>query len=328
MSVKPVLVAVPAAGRDSGFRKDPEPSASVGLLAKFARWRCRFTASPVPSARRREATIHAYVGKNGSGKTACAVRDSLTTLDGILWECSQPDHKHCDPQYEGTGEDRRFVGYGPDAVFTGHRRVLSTVRLIDSETGEDHALYDRFWNWSQFEEAEHCDVVMDEMTGVAHSRGSGLPPEIMLILNQLRKREVILRWTAPAWARADLLIRECTNAVTACVGSYPARGSGGLWLPNRRFLYRTYDTADFDDFTAGKRERLAPDIKEWVWGPGSRAFSSYDTREAVTRLGQTSDAGICVGCGGSRRRQECSCADYQARKPVRAARRDVVMGPG
>lgn len=286
----------------SGLRLDPAGAPKIGLWAKIARFNCRFRATPNHMHRRREAPIHAYVGKNGSGKTLAAVRDSTPTLAGIPWSCDLADHHHTQA-----------------GITSGYRKVLSTVRILDPETGEDHPLYERFWHWDQFKHAEHCDVIMDEMTGVAHSReSSGLPPEIMLILNQLRKRDTTLRWTAPAWARADKLIRECTNAVTMCYGSYPQRGGDiSLWLPNRRFRYLTYDTSDFDEFTSGKRNKLTPDIQEFFWGPDSNVFRMYNSQDAVTRLGQTSDAGICVGCGGTRRRQECTCEEYQARKPAR-----------
>lgn len=161
---------------------------------------------------------------------------------------------------------------------------------------------------------------MDEIAGVAHSRdNSSLPHNIMNLLQQLRKGEVRVVWTAPHWSRADKLIREVTQFITVCEGSYADRGETTLWKPNRKFTYLTYETTDFDEWTAGRAAKLDAVVKEHVWGPGSIGFRLYDTKQKVTRIGHANDAGVCVECSGTRSRQQCTCEDYvsKKRKPAR-----------
>ncbi len=233
--------------------------------------------------RRRGVPIHAYVGPNGSGKSLAMVRDTIPSLDA-------------------------------------GRRVLSTVRLVD-EHGADHPMYEKFVDWRQLLTAEHCDVLMDEVTGIASSRESqGLPWEVANVLVQLRRRDIQLRWTAPAWARSDKIIREVTQAVTECRGYMsdrrPLRDSGrrmnvGLWLPKRMFTFKTYDTNEFEEWTAGKRDTVKPICFELFYSPGDRALTTYNTWDAVSIVGeQVVGGGICLDCGLPRRRQYCTGHDH------------------
>ncbi|MCD7101736.1 hypothetical protein [Pseudoclavibacter sp. 13-3] len=190
------------------------------------------------------------------------------------------------------------------------RRVLSTVRLLDDQ-GNDHPSYERFEDWPQLLQAEHCDVLMDEVTGIASSReASALPTEVANFLVQLRRRDVQLRWTAPNWARADKIIREVTQAVTDCRGLFGVRQTGGnvgLWSQKRLFWFRTYDAAQFEEFTLSSRQSVKPLQHELFWGPGSPAFAAYDTMDAVSIVGQQVTKGICLECGGVRRPKVCKC---------------------
>lgn len=246
---------------------------------------------------RRGYPIHAYVGPNGSGKSACAVWDTLPTLDA-------------------------------------GRPVLSTVRLLDwrnprpcddetctSPDHETHAAAHRLWipltDWPQLLEAEHCDVIMDEVTGVASSREtSGMPAAVANLLVQLRRRDVVLRWTAPSWLRADKIIRETSQAVTYCEGYLRVsdEGSDRMWRRRRLFRWRTYDASEFEEFSAGQRERVQPWARQWFWGPGSEAFQAYDTLDAVLSIGHVLDTGRCAHCGGRRSAPPCSCDDYAPRR--------------
>ena len=253
--------------------------------------------NPAKRAQRRAWPIHAYVGPNGGGKSAAAVWDTLPSLE---------------------------LG----------RPVLATVRVLDwanphlcdgcdvigCELGHwaAHPLWQSFTEWKQLLEAEHCDVIMDEVTGIASSRESqGMPAAVANFLVQLRRRDVVLRWTCPAWARADKVIRECTQAVTYCRGSLPVRStddSDRVWRSRRLFRWQTFDATVFEDFTAGKREKIDPELKDLHWGPGSPVFSAYDTFDAVSVIGTVSDSGRCAHCGGRRSAPACSCTDYTARK--------------
>ena len=236
--------------------------------------------------------IHAFTGENGSGKTNVMVRLALRAL-----EMGKP--------------------------------VISTVPLYaDKANGVLHPLYIPFTSWHDLLEARNCYLLMDEMTGIANARENApLPGIIQLILNQLRKRRIVVLWSSPTFEDAQVQIRRITRAVTECQGSWPDRKAyeaaaeaqgtefDDAWIPNRLFRARTYrklgTVADF------KSAGLVPVVDEWFWGPGSSSFDAYDTNEETTRLGSANDFGQCIICEGTRRRNECSCADYVEKKPPR-----------
>jgi len=223
--------------------------------------------------RRRQVPIHAYIGENGGGKSLAMVHDTLPSL-------------------------------------AAGRRVLSTVRLLDPATGEPHASYERLTDWGQILDAEHCDVLFDEVVGIASARESqGLPVQVANLLVQLRRRDVVLRWSAPAWARADKIIRETTQAVTLCKGHLGKRDSDSprMWAQKRLFKWRTFDAFAFDQMTTGQIDKQPSSSVAWFWGPRSLAFSSYDTLDAVERVGDVLDSGRCVHCGGRKVIPRCSC---------------------
>lgn len=260
-------------------------------------------ASDSKRARRRGWPIMAYVGANGSGKTAAMVWDTKPTLDA-------------------------------------GRPVLSTVRLLDTDDPREcdgcpicdntgmphlaaHPLWIPFTSWAQLLEAGGCDVLMDEVTGVASSRESmSMPAAVANALVQMRRRDVVVRWTAPSWARADKIIRECSQAVTHCRGMVPAKvsdDSGRQWRTRRLFRWSTYDAAVFDEFTDGKRQKLDKVLSDLHWGPKSGVFDMYDTYDAVLSIGTVTEGGTCYQCGGHRRRPACSCRDNVPSAPSAAS---------
>ncbi len=234
--------------------------------------------------KRRTMNISGFVGPNGSGKSLCMVRDTLPSLDS-------------------------------------GRRVLSTVMLLDSETGEPHRNYERLTEWSQLLGAHGADILMDEITGIAGSREAmGMPVQVQNLLNQLRRNDLCLRWSAPDWKRADTILRSVTQAIHVARGYWPDRRSlsGGerLWAPRRLFKVRSFSAIDFDEWSSAKASQdykgksvkpLRPEVVEWFRGPGSRAFASYDTLDSVSRVGEVLDSGRCAHCGGRRVVPQCKC---------------------
>jgi hypothetical protein len=160
------------------------------------------------------------------------------------------------------------------------------------------------------------DVLMDEVLGVAASEnGKGLPKEVQLLLNQLRRRDVLLRWTAPAWSRANIVLREVTQAVTVCRGYFPTYEDRGddsrLWGMNRLFRWTTYDAIDFATWSDNKESTLKGKANAWVWRPGTWMEASYDTFDAVENV--DTGQGYCFRCHGDRpmiKRPPCSCTDH------------------
>lgn len=279
-------VAVPPVPKNTARRNAKEEK--PGLMLGAYRF---FLVADKKSARARAARlsfpIRAYVGPNGGGKTACMVADAMR------------------------------------ALMTG-RRVLSTVRLMDPRTGKTPPNFVLFEDWDQLLEAKHTTVLMDEMVGIANSRSSSsLDVRAQNKLMQLRRADVDLAWTAPNWARADKIIREVTQAVTECRGSFPARVVGNrnqtpppaegepttdervLWRPKRFFAWKTYDTIEFEEWTAGKREKAQPIAKEFYYGPGSAVFRAYDTLDAVSIVAGMTPEGTCDICNGTVRRHAC-----------------------
>jgi hypothetical protein len=275
----------------------------MGLIQYLKMQHSLAFGNPTAVLERREVPIMAYVGHNGHGKTQAMVLDTLETLAGIEWDCRVESHAHTKA-----------------GIYHGVRRVLSTVMLLDPKTGEPHPLYEPFDSWEKLAGFEHGDLLMDEIVGIAHSRqSSSLPAPMMLLLNQFRKADITVRWTAPDWDRADKLIRETTQGVTLCTGSMPEKKGTSLWASNRRFRFETFDAKDFNEFNANARDKLDHLTKQWFWAPGHDVRSHYDTLESVIMLGHATETGICVSCDGTRRRGECTCPDYQELKESRKA---------
>ena len=97
---------------------------------------------------RRGYPIHAYLGTgNGSGKTLLMVHDSLPSLEAgrpVLSTVRLLDYKNprqCDD---------------PTCTFPGHPNHQAA-----------HPLYIPFKDYQQLLDARDCDVLMDEVTGVA-----------------------------------------------------------------------------------------------------------------------------------------------------------------
>ena len=284
------------------------------------------TRHAVASKKRRGLPIHGYVGANGSGKSMFVAAETIRTLAGISWSCDNPDHLHT-----ARGET------------SGTRRVLSTMPFI-TPSGAPHPLYVPLTDFSQIISAEHCDLILDEVGGaVASSTSDDLPNGVKAKLQELRRSEVVCRWTAPSWSRASKVLRETSQAVTLVQGMMPvahndtvpfdgphslermsvdgetldylrceipgehSHDSGRMWGARRLMLARTFDANLFDEWTTAKRQKIKPLVRSFFWRPGSAAERAYDTFGYVEKLNQITDGGRCDHCMGRRTPKKCEC---------------------
>jgi len=295
------------------------------------------TRGAAASKKRRGLAIHGYVGSNGSGKSLLVAADTIRTLQGLSWSCDNPDHIH-------TAEGKTH----------GTRRVLSTMPFI-TPSGAPHPLYEPLTDFSQIITAEHCDLILDEVGGaVASSTADDLPNGVKAKLQELRRSEVVCRWTAPSWSRASKVLRETSQGVTLVQGMMPVahndsvpfdgphdiermavdgetleyltcdipgehtHDSGRMWGARRLMLARTFDADRFTEWTTEKRQKIKPLVRSLSWRPGSAAESAYDTFGYVEKLNQITDGGRCDQCMGRRTPKKCEC---DAPTVLRGARR-------
>lgn len=261
--------------------------------------------------------IRAFVGKNGGGKT-------LAMVEGMVlrsWAAGRP--------------------------------VCANLALFPERLGYSQDLYLPLESWKQIPDLKGTTLCLDEISSVLPSRQAmSVPPQLVRILNQLRKGDVQLGWTAPNWSRCDVLLREVTQAVTVCRGSLPDRwqridsgparfnrakltDSAGKalraddgWGPNRLFFWSTYDAMEFDEFTYSAVKDVRPRARRRFWRPRHSADLAYNTLDAVDLLDHLDDVGLCVGCGGTRSRAKCSCGDRKAGAAGRNAVGGAPAAPG
>lgn len=258
--------------------------------------------------RRRTAAIAGYVGFNGSGKSATMIWDTLPDL-------------------------------------AAGRKVLSTVALLSGELAESESVAEEAWRklgvpelrpadkplvlphplWIPFTDFrqmitfKHGVILMDEVQGIADSRDSmGLPVQVRNKLFQLRRDDVVLRWSTIDWSASDKRIRNATQVVTQCRGYMAKVEPGKVWPTRRLFWLRSYDARGFDDFTEARNRvnadnRPRPMAHQLVrlYGGLKPAIEAYDSMAQVLSLGASTDAGLCMTCGGGRKRKACDCADHK-----------------
>lgn len=236
-------------------------------------------------------TIRAYVGANGSGKTLAAV------VQGALqsWHAGRP--------------------------------VASNMPLYPEVAGFDSKLYIPLVGWKGIVEARDCTLILDEITSCLPSRAfSSVPAELQRVLNQLRKQDVDLHWTAPNWARCDVLLREVTQEVVHCqsyIQQRYQRDSEGLirddrgrrqrtparWPNKKLFRWATYDAQQFDDYQDRRQdENFKPKFIDWYWRGRKKVGPwCYTTLAPVALLDHLDDVGRCVHCNRQRKKVYCGC---------------------
>lgn len=292
---------VTALERNTGH--EPTRKERLPFKARFCLWRA---GGPKAEKRLRDCLaqfpIIFLVGPNGGGKTLALMVLTEATRQGIRWDCDHPDHAHT-----------------KKGITSGLRRMLSTVPILDGH-GELHPLYDEYNDHAQLLEAEHCDIYWDEIVTVASSRESQrMDPRVLTKLVQLRKADIALYITAPNWARADKALREVCQVVVECRGYYPAPegpddDGSSLWRPKRVFNFRAFDSMEFDEWTAAKRDSIEALTGVWFYGPGSSAFSAYDTLGSVSVVASITPEDTCTVCDGRVTRHLCKCNERPTRR--------------
>lgn len=224
------------------------------------------------------------------------------------------------------------------------RPVCANLALFPERLGFPAELYVPLESWKQIPDLRGVTLVLDEISSVLPSRQAmSVPPQLVRILNQLRKGDVDLAWTAPNWSRCDVLLREVTQAVTVCRGSFPDRwqrvaagparwnrpkatddGDRPMrhvkgWPPNRFFSWTTYDAMEFDEFSYSAVKQIRPKLRVRYWRPRHGTDLAYNTLEAVNLLDHLDDVGLCVNCGGTRSRPRCKCDSPSTRAAGRNA---------
>lgn len=254
--------------------------------------------------------IAAVVGRNGEGKTLAAVY--LYVLK--CWERGRPVVSNIRLYPER-------IGFKPDlylpveSVYDLNRygRHLTSdgdVRYYDEAVGE-------LWSLTN---NDGCMLLLDEITSVLPSRDfANVPPQLQKLTQQLRKPDIApMVWTAPAFGRGDVLLREVVTEVVearAVLRFLSKRAEGFGWPRHRFFRYGIYDGQDYEAAFSGQAifatsgyendDALRPRKVRWLWRPSklAQAFAAYDTLEGVDLL----DHIECASCGGKFSRRVCKC---------------------
>jgi hypothetical protein len=216
------------------------------------------------------------------------------------------------------------------------REVLSTVRLLDYKNPRPcdddtctfpghpdhmaaHPLYVPLISYEQLLYAKNTCILLDEVTGIVNSREyNKLPAAIANKLVQLRRDNCTLSWTATNWSRCDVIVRELTQTATLVLPLIKKKVKPKenepvqLWRSGQLFFARTYDAALLDEFDARGADlgEMKPRARQLFYRPWGLATKAYDTLDPVLSLGDATDLGTCITCGGKRSQTKCTCADH------------------
>lgn len=155
----------------------------------------------------RPAPITAFVGVNGSGKTLTAIAFALTDLK-----------KTGRPLVTNVG------GLSVEHVpIDGVEELPEVMASLGT-----------------------CNVVLDEAGAMFASRDTGRNKAFEKSVQQLRKYDARLLWTAPAFARADKILREVTFDVILCSPVIKVRRKGKAWPSTRLIFQKRFDVSRLD----------------------------------------------------------------------------------
>lgn len=183
------------------------------------------------------------------------------------------------------------------------RRVVSTVPINYRGLRSEPLL-----SYRQLLDLENCTLLVDEVSVVFSSRATGeMPQDVVTFLQTMRHQDVTLRWTAPSWKRADLLVREVTQAVVGVHGLARYTVKGEFWPKPRLVLCGMLETVSIA--TDDDPEKI---IGRRIWAPKRLpGWGAYDSMADVERLGGHAQDRRCLDCGGTKRPEPCSPERHQ-----------------
>lgn len=278
-----VIRVVEPLSRRSDRIVDPRADRLPALMRLRVLWSVSQRASDRATYDRRGPGVSAYVGPNGGGKTLCAVQDLLPALYAgkPVWS----NTPLVDPRDHGRA----------GTSFPSYHAITHADQLLEIDGG--------------------AEVLLDEIATVANSRESQrLDPRFQIAFHQLRKRGARVLYTAPDFARADLIFREVTQVITECRGFAPDRQNAldqwGLpdpWAPRRVFRRETFDAQEFTQWTAGKRDKAEVLTREWSYPAKLRIDprQAYFTLQGVDKIAGVLVDGNCAHCGKKAKAEYC-----------------------
>ena len=191
--------------------------------------------------------ITAYVGVNGSGKSLAAVAVAVT--------------------------DQRRRG----------RPIITNVQGLTVE----HYLIEGVEDLPDLMgEVGSCTVVLDEAGAMFASRDTGRNKAFEKAVQQLRKYDCRLLWTAPAFARADKILREVTFTAVLSQSMYKRHRGGKVWPETRWILQKSFDVSRLD--TSGMSINKNARAKKFGLIKASKWYPVFDSFATAGLTGDTS----------------------------------------
>lgn len=133
---------------------------------------------------------------------------------------------------------------------------------------------------------QDTDVVFDEAGVLFSSRSSSRDEEFLALVQQLRKANARFFWTAPAYARADKVLREVTQVVVKCRGIGNVQRPADVWPQPRFVVNAAFDANDFDSMGQRVRDtQKRVGVKVWRVRPAGALF------DTLGRVGAAGSAG-------------------------------------
>lgn len=185
------------------------------------------------------------------------------------------------------------------------RPVYSTVP-ISSPWGDSIPIK----SLRQLLDVRDATILIDEVAAVFSSRTTGsLPDEVVMFLGSMRHQRVTFRWTAPAWARADILVREVTQVSVPVFPLGRRKIKGSFWP---RPILIGAAACDVTGLAVDKSPEKVMFGSRRAWVPSMLpGWGRYDSEADVSRIGWVRQGGRCVDCGGVRKAESCDVERHE-----------------